>query len=177
MTYLLRDAVPADLEHVTEIYRDSVENGVASYELTPPSLGEMAERFSALTNLNYPYIVAEAPDGGVLGYAYAGAYRSRPAYRWTVEDSVYLAPAARGQGVGRALLGDLVNRCTVLGFRQMVAVIGGGHEPSIRMHEALGFTHTGVLKATGYKHGLWLDTVMMQLPLGGGSAEAPDGQI
>ena len=176
MDYLLRHAEPADLEHVTEIYRDSVENGVASYELTPPSLTEMAERYSALTNLNYPYVVAEASDGAIVGYAYAGAYRSRPAYRWTVEDSVYLAPHARGRGIGRALLGDLVHRCTALGFRQMVAVIGGGHEPSIRMHEAIGFTHSGVLKATGYKHGNWLDTVMMQLQLGDGSGQQPNSQ-
>jgi phosphinothricin acetyltransferase len=174
MTILLRDALHTDLETITEIYRDSVENGVASYELTPPILAEMTRRFRMLTGVGYPYIVAEAEDGVLLGYAYAGAYRTRPAYRWTVEDSIYLPPQSRGRGVGKALLGELIERCTVLGFRQMLAVIGGAHPASVNLHRAMGFALTGTIKATGFKHGSWLDTVIMQLELGEGSAADPD---
>lgn len=177
MSYLLRDAGVSDLGAITDIYRHAVETGAASYELTPPSLSEMTDRFSALTGKNYPYIVAESNDGALLGYAYAGPYRPRPAYRWTVEDSIYLAPSAQRQGVGRALLTDLINRCTVLGFRQMVAVIGGSEPASVRLHEALGFTMVGTIQGTGHKHGRWLDTVLMQLALGDGKETAPDPKV
>ena len=177
MTHLLRDADASDLGAVTDIYCDAVENGVASYELKPPSISEMADRFAALTEKNYPYIVAESEYGRLLGYAYAGPYRPRPAYRWTVEDSIYLAPSAQRRGVGRALLSDLINRSTVLGFRQMVAVIGGSEPASVRLHETLGFALVGTIRATGHKHGRWLDTVLMQLELGDGNTTAPDSDV
>ncbi|ASY58555.1 MULTISPECIES: GNAT family N-acetyltransferase [Sinorhizobium] len=173
MTFTLRDAVAADLPAITEIYRESVLNGVATYEVTPPSEAEMALRFSTITGSGYPYIVAADEQGSVLGYAYASAFRTRTAYRFLVEDSIYLAPESRGQGIGRALLEELVKRCTALGFRQMVAVIGGAHPSSIAVHRAVGFEHQGTMKATGFKHGRWLDTAIMQLPLGEGTDTLP----
>ena len=174
MTFLLRDALLTDLPAITAIYCESVETGVASYELSPPTLAEMTDRFTALTDRGFPYIAAESAEGELLGYAYAGPYRTRPAYRWMVEDSIYLAPHQRGKGIGGALLGDLINRCTALGFRQMVAVIGGAHPPSVILHERLGFTNVGTLRATGFKHGRWLDTTLLQLALGEGDAADPD---
>ena len=170
---MLRDAQPADLPTIAAIYAESVENGVASYELVPPSLGEMTNRFEAITGQGYPYVVAEEA-GRIVGYAYASAFRTRPAYRWLVEDSVYLPPEARGRGLGRMLLHELVRRCTDLGFRQMLAVIGGAHPASVAVHRAAGFTECGRMSATGYKHGRWLDTVLMQLSLGSGAATDPD---
>ncbi|MDF1778928.1 MAG: GNAT family N-acetyltransferase [Rhizobiaceae bacterium] len=174
MTHRLRDAHFDDLDAITGIYREAVENGVSSYELTPPSLAEMTRRFEDLTAQNYPYIVAEDHAGQVLGYAYAGAYRARPAYRWTVEDSIYLAPQARGMGLGKKLLSELVQRCTSLEFRQLIAVIGGAHPASVQVHRALGFELTGTMRATGFKHGRWLDTTIMQLSLGEGSTSDPE---
>ncbi|MBU1316134.1 MAG: GNAT family N-acetyltransferase [Alphaproteobacteria bacterium] len=174
MSFSLRDARLSDLAAITAIYADSVTNGTASYEMTPPDEAEMQERFLAITSRGYPYIAAEGHDGAFLGYAYASAFRTRPAYRWLVEDSIYLAPAARGQGIGRALLAELVDRCTTLGFRQMVAVIGGASPASIALHHAHGFELSGTLKGTGFKHGRWLDTVMMQRRLGDGNTSDPD---
>ncbi len=173
MTFLLRDALVSDLQAITEIYRDSVENGVASFELTSPTLAEMTDRFTALTGRSFPYIVAESETGGLLGYAYAGPYRTRPAYRWTVEDSIYLAPGQRGKGVGRALLSDLIHRCTALGFRQMVAIISDALPASVALHERLGFVEIGNIQAIGFKNGRWLDTTIMQLALGDGSNTDP----
>jgi phosphinothricin acetyltransferase len=173
MTFKLRDAVAADLPAITEIYRESVLNGVATYEVTPPSEAEMALRFSTITGNGYPYIAAVDERGAVLGYAYGSAFRTRTAYRFLVEDSIYLAPEARGKGMGRALLEELIRRCTALGFRQMVAVIGGAHPSSIALHRALGFEYQGLMKATGYKHGRWLDTAIMQRPLGEGTETDP----
>lgn len=173
MTLLLRPAHLSDLEAITDIYRDSVENGVASYELTPPTLEEMFGRFKALTDGGYPYVVAEDETGLLLGYAYAGAYRTRPAYRWTVEDSIYLSPLSRGRGIGKLLLGNLIEQCTEMGFRQMIAVIGGAHPASVHLHRALGFSHCGTIEGSGYKHGRWLDTAIMQLALGAGRTRAP----
>ena len=173
MNYLIRTADACDLPAITEIYRESVLHGVASYEIEPPSLAEMGTRFAAITANGYPYIVAADPAGQIVGYAYASAFRTRPAYRWLVEDSIYLAPKARGHGLGRALLAELVERCTALGFRQMVAVIGGAHPASIAVHRAAGFEHGGLMKATGFKHGRWLDTVIMQLALGEGASSDP----
>jgi len=174
MDLSIRDASPQDLEIITEIYRESVLNGVATYELTPPGLDEMRDRYSALVGQGYPYVVAEDASETVVGYAYAGAYRTRPAYRWMVEDSIYLPPEARGKGVGRALLGTLVERCTELGFRQMIAVIGGASQASVALHHAMGFELIGTMKATGFKHGRWLDTTLMQTPLGEGQSTDPD---
>jgi Sortase and related acyltransferases len=170
---LIRTATEADIPSITAIYGESVETGVASYELVAPTEDEMRRRFAAITADAYPYLAAEA-DGRLLGYAYASAFRTRPAYRWLVEDSIYLAPDARGRGIGSALLAELVSRCAALGFRQMIAVIGGAHPASVALHEKAGFAHAGRLAGTGYKHGRWLDTVLMQKALGEGTASDPD---
>lgn len=171
----LRKVVPGDLPAITEIYADAVINGTSTYELDPPDLAEMRARHDALTEQGYPYIIAE-DAGGLLGYAYAGPFRARPAYRFIVEDSIYLAPEAQGRGVGRALLLELIAESTRLGFRQLVAVIGDGNpgSASVKLHERLGFDHCGVLKGSGYKHGRWLDTVFMQLSMNGGNERDPD---
>ena len=174
MTIQIRDAYSADLPAITEIYRDSVLHGVASYEIKAPDLNEMTTRFEAIRGQGYPYIAAEDEAGTLLGYAYASAFRTRPAYRWLVEDSIYLSPHARGQGIGKALLRELLARCNALGFRQMVAVIGGASPASVALHASLGFTMTGTLKGTGFKHGQWLDTAIMQIELGEGTATNPD---
>jgi phosphinothricin acetyltransferase len=174
MTFSLRDALPSDLPAITEIYRESVLNGVASYEITPPEETEMTARFQAIKSKGYPYIVAQDDQGVLLGYAYASAFRTRPAYRWLVEDSIYLAPAAQGRGLGKALLKELLVRCEKLGFRQMVAVIGGASPASVGLHQSLGFELTGTLRGTGFKHDRWLDTAIMQIALGGGNGTAPD---
>jgi phosphinothricin acetyltransferase len=172
----LRDATRADLPAITEIYAHAVKNGTASYELGPPTLAEMGERFAALEKGGYPYIVAEDGDGSLLGYAYAGPFRPRPAYRFIVENSIYIAPSLQGRGIGRLLLSGLVERCAVLGFRQMIAVIGDGRadSASVRLHEKMGFRHAGRLEGSGYKFGRWLDTVFMQLPMNGGTSGPPD---
>lgn len=171
----IRAALEGDLDRITEIYADAVRHGTASYELEPPSRAEMGARFDSLTSGGFPYLVAEK-DGGLLGYAYAGAFRPRPAYRFIVEDSVYIAPDAKGQGVGLLLMQALIEACRVAGFRQIIAVIGDGHadSASVRLHEKLGFRHSGRLEGSGYKHGRWLDTVFMQLPLNGGATAPPD---
>ncbi|WP_420407816.1 GNAT family N-acetyltransferase [Hoeflea sp.] len=170
----IRDASNFDLPAITRIYADSVLNGVASYELVAPGEAKMAERMKAIISAGYPYIAAEGDDGKLLGYAYASAFRTRPAYRWLVEDSIYLAPEARGKGVGSALLEVLVARCETLGFRQMVAVIGGGHPASIALHHKAGFSSAGMIRGSGHKHGRWLDTVFMQRQLGEGTGSDPD---
>ncbi len=172
--FTIRDARAEDVPFLTAIYAESVVNDTATYELTPPGEPEMGARFSAITGNGYPYLVAEDADGNIVGYAYASAFRGRPAYNWLVEDSIYLAPQARGKGIGKALLVALLSRCTELGFRQMTAVIGGTSAASIALHSSLGFEHCGVLKASGFKHGKWLDTIFMQLALGEGAETMPD---
>lgn len=171
----IRSAEEDDLDAITAIYADAVLHGTASYELEPPSREEMELRFAALRDPGYPYLVAMR-DGSILGFAYAGPFRQRPAYRFIVEDSIYVAPEAKGQGIGSLLLERLVAETEALGFRQIVAVIGDGspQSASVRLHERLGFRHSGVLEGSGYKHGRWLDTVFMQLALNGGSAVSPD---
>ena len=171
----IRAAITTDLDRITEIYADAVTHGTASYELEPPNRAEMGSRFDSLTSGGFPYLVAEK-DGAVLGYAYAGPFRPRPAYRFVVEDSVYVAPNAKGQGIGRLLMQGLIDAAEVAGFRQIIAVIGDGHadSASVRLHEKLGFRHSGRLEGSGYKHGRWLDTVFMQLSLNGGAALPPD---
>lgn len=165
----------SDLDRITEIYADAVINGTASYELEPPGRAEMGSRFAALTAGDFPCIVAEN-DGQLAGYAYAGPFRPRPAYRFIVEDSIYVAPEAKGRGIGRLLLARLIAEAESRGFRQMIAVIGDGRpdSPSVKLHERLGFRHSGLLEGSGYKHGRWLDTVFMQLPMNGGAQMAPD---
>jgi L-amino acid N-acyltransferase YncA len=174
MPVLLRDILVSDLDQITAIYRESVLNGVASYEIAPPESDEMAARLSAITDKGYPSIAAIDEDGSLLGYAYASAFRTRPAYRWMVEDSIYLAPQARGKGIGKLLLAELIECCTTLGFRQMVAVIGGAHPASIALHAALGFDEIGRMTGSGFKHGGWLDTMLMQRELGDGTGTPAD---
>ncbi|MER8375952.1 GNAT family N-acetyltransferase [Mesorhizobium sp. M1338] len=171
----IRPATAADLDRITEIYADAVAQGTASYELEAPSRAEMGVRFDSLMAGGFPYLVAQK-DGAVLGYAYAGAFRPRPAYRFIVEDSVYIAPEAKGQGVGLKLMQSLIEAVEAAGFRQIIAVIGDGHadSASVRLHEKLGFRHSGRLEGSGYKHGRWLDTVFMQLSLNGGASAPPD---
>ncbi len=173
----VRPARPEDLPRIHEIYAHHVLNGLASFEETPPDLAEMTRRFEATRERGMPYLTAEDTDTKeVLGYAYAGPYRPRPAYRFSVENSVYVAPGLEGRGVGRALLEELIARCTALGLRQMIAVVGdSGHLPSIAFHESLGFTRIGTLRAIGFKFGRWVDSVILQRALGDGG-ETPPGQ-
>jgi phosphinothricin acetyltransferase len=173
----IRPAGDADLARITAIYADAVVHGTATYELEPPDEAEMRTRFETLRAGGFPYLVAEQ-DGVVLGYAYAGPFRARPAYRFIVEDSVYVAPEAKGRGVGRALMKALIEATQALGFRQLVAVIGDGgpESASVRLHEKLGFVHAGRLEGSGYKHGRWLATTFMQLAMNGGADLAPDPQ-
>jgi phosphinothricin acetyltransferase len=153
-----------------------VRYGNASFEIEPPDAAEIARRRDALLAAGYPYLVAQDATGRVVGYSYAGPYRPRPAYRFTVENSVYVAPDCQGQGIGRALLPRLIERCEQAGFRLMVAVIGdSANLASIRLHERSGFRHAGLLPAIGWKHGRWLDSVLMVRPLGPGSGEPPGG--
>ncbi|MBJ6126556.1 GNAT family N-acetyltransferase [Microvirga splendida] len=177
MSFVIRPSLETDIPAITAIYDHAVRHGTASFELDPPTEAEMARRREAILEGGYPYLVAER-GGQILGYAYAGAYRTRPAYRSTVEDSIYVAPDAQGQGVGRALLIALIERCEALDFRLMVAVIGDEESRgSIALHRSLGFEPVGVLKGIGYKHGRWLSTVLMQRPLGRGMAEPPTRPI
>ena len=173
MNLVIRPAKTADIPAITRIYAHAVAHGTASFELTPPDEAEMARRMHDLTGKGFPYLVAEI-DGALAGYAYAGPYRSRPAYRLTVEDSVYIAPDTHRRGIGRALLAALIEAAQAHGFRQMIAVIGDSprQAASIGLHEALGFRHVGILDNVGFKHGRWLDSVLMQRALGeGGKTE------
>jgi L-amino acid N-acyltransferase YncA len=173
MSLVIRSSGEDDLPAMTAIYAHAVRFGTASFELEPPDLEEMARRRGALLAGGLPYLVAEA-EGEVAGYAYAGPYRPRPAYRHTLEDSVYVAPDRQGRGVGRALLGALIAACEVDGYRQMVAVIGDtASTGSIALHRSLGFRDVGIVTAVGYKHGRWLDGVLMQRALGPGASEPP----
>jgi phosphinothricin acetyltransferase len=170
----VRPVRETDISAIAAIYAHAVRHGMASFEVDPPDETEMTRRMRAIVDAGYPYIVAEK-DGQVLGYAYAGAYRPRPAYRNSVENSVYVSPAAHRLGVGRALLAELVAIAERLGFRQMIAVIGdSGNAGSIGLHRALGFTFCGTIHSVGYKHGRWLDSVIMQRALGPGDTTPPD---
>ncbi len=169
----LRPATPADISAITAIYAHAVRYGTASFELEPPDEAEMARRQRALLDGGFPYLAAER-SGELIGYAYAGAYRPRPAYRFSVEDSVYVHPDAQGDGVGRALLAALIEAATERGFRQMIAVIGDSAQaPSIALHRALGFDDIGTIRNVGFKFGRWLDTVLMQRSLGEGARTMP----
>ncbi len=175
MPVAIRPARLADLAAISEIYAESVLNGIGTYEIDPPDIDEMTARFQAITRDGFPYIVAEDDETrAVLGYAYASPFRTRAAYQWLCENSVYVAPHARGRNIGRLLLDELIARTTSLGFRQMVAVIGGANPASVALHRAAGFAPSGVMKASGFKHGQWLDTVLMQLALGEGKTTLPE---
>ncbi len=169
----VRAAALSDIPAIAAIYRVAVLQGTASFELDPPDEAEMRRRFEAIVGAGYPYLVAEI-DNRVAGYAYASAYRTRPGYRFTVEDSIYIAPDAQNKGIGRALLERLVSICTDKGYRLMLAVIGdSANTGSIRLHRGLGFTFAGTIHSVGYKFNRWLDSVTMELPLGEGDSSAP----
>jgi phosphinothricin acetyltransferase len=171
---IVRDATPADLPIIQSIYAHHVLTGLASFEEVPPDAAEIERRYREIVARGLPYVVAET-DGRVGGYAYAGPYRTRPAYRYTVEDSVYVAPDAAGRGLGRAALAEVIQRATERGCRQMIAIIGdSGNHPSLRLHEKLGFRHAAILQAVGFKFGRWVDTVLMQLSLGAGDSHLPE---
>ncbi|KPX94992.1 Phosphinothricin N-acetyltransferase [Pseudomonas syringae pv. actinidiae] len=172
-TFILRDACDQDMPAVQAIYADHVLHGISSFELDPPSVAELLQRRAQVLVNGLPYLVAELA-GEVVGYGYATPYRPRPAYRFTVEDSVYIRDGMGGRGIGLALLGELVQRCEQGGWRQMVAVIGNSENiASLRLHERLGFRRVGVFESVGFKHGRWVDTVLMQRMLGDGSGSAP----
>lgn len=170
----IRDSQDDDLAAIADIYRPAVLHGLASFETEPPDIAEMARRRAAVLQGGYPYLVAETAEGVVAGYAYAGPYRARPAYRFSAENSIYVAPECQGRGVGRALLGALLARCEAAGLRLMVAVIGdSANVASIGLHESCGFQRAGLLPAVGWKHGRWVDSVLMVRPLGPGAAAPP----
>ena len=169
----IRPAEPRDVAAITRIYDHAVRHGTASFELAPPDEAEMARRQKELFAGGFPYIVAEQATA-VVGYAYAGPYRARPAYRWTIEDSIYVDPALHGRGNGRALLERLIAEAERSGFRQMLAVIGdSANAGSIELHRALGFRMVGTFDNVGFKFGRWLDSVLMQRALGKGAETVP----
>lgn len=171
---LIRPSTAGDLPAIVSIYGHAVAHGTGTFELEAPDLAEMSRRRDDVLAKGLPWLVAQDGDGRVLGYAYANHFRPRRAYRFCLEDSIYLAEAARGRGVGRALLVELLARCEALGARQMLAVIGdAANAGSIGVHRSCGFEHGGVLKAAGWKFGRWLDVVIMQKTLGDGAATAP----
>ena len=174
----VRDVREADMPRIHAIYVHHVRTGLGSFEETPPDLTEMIRRRDDIVARRLPYVVAEADDpaipDGIAGYAYAGPYRPRSAYRYSVEDSIYVAAEAQRRGVGRLLLDELVTRCTALGYRQMIAVIGdSANHGSIGVHEAAGFKQVALLPAIGLKFGRWVDSVIMQRPLGEGQTTLP----
>lgn len=169
----VRPAAEADLPAVQRIYAHHVLHGLASFEEEPPGVEEMLRRYRDVTGRGMPYLVAEV-DGQVAGYCYAAPFRARIGYRFTLEDSVYVAHSRAGQGIGRALLAELLARCDAGPWRQMIAVIGdSGNTASIRLHEALGFRHAGTLHSVGFKLGRWVDSVYMQRSLGAGDGTLP----
>ncbi|MDB5502242.1 MAG: GCN5-related N-acetyltransferase [Tardiphaga sp.] len=170
----IRPAGPADLPAITAIYGEAVQFGTATFELIPPDLPEMTRRFGELTSAGFPWLVGLL-DGRVVGYAYASLYRTRPAYRFTVENAIYLAPESHRRGIGTRLLQRLIDDCETLGFRQIIAVIGdSANAGSIGVHTKAGFQMIGLHPDVGYKFGRWLDIVMMQRALGGGGRTLPD---
>jgi L-amino acid N-acyltransferase YncA len=170
---MIRDCRPSDLEAVRELYALEVLEGTASFEIEPPDLADMTARWQAVVADGLPYLVAEV-DGRLAGFAYASRYRPRPGYRHTCEDSVYVARWSRRQGVGRALLDRVLQGATAQGMRQMIAIVGdSAHLASIALHRRAGFHTVGVLENVGLKFGRWLDTVILQRPLGEGAASIP----
>ncbi|MBL8672303.1 MAG: N-acetyltransferase [Alphaproteobacteria bacterium] len=171
---VVRDCAPGDIPAIQAIYAPHVLQGFASFEELPPDAAAMAQRRDEVIGRGLPFLVAEE-RGKVMAYAYAGPFRLRSAYRYTVEDSIYVARDALGRGIGRTLLAELVARCTSLGLRQMIAVTGTlGASASVRMHERLGFRAIGVLPQIGWKRGQWLDATLLQLTLGPGGSRPPD---
>jgi L-amino acid N-acyltransferase YncA len=173
---LIRPSTAADVTSISHIYAYHVMQGTATFEITPPTAEEMARRRDAILEEGLPYLVAES-GGVVAGYAYTGLYRPRPAYRYTVEDSIYLHPDYLRKGIGKQLLAELIRQCELGRWRQMIAVIGdSANTASIRVHENAGFFHAGTFQSVGWKFGRWLDTVLMQRPLGAGD-QLPAGTV
>jgi len=169
----IRSAEPRDVAAIARIYAHAVLHGTATFEIEPPDEAEMARRMQALLSKSFPYLVAER-DGAVSGYAYAGPYRDRRAYDWSVEDTVYVAPEFHRRGIGRLLLTRLIAEAEPRGFRQMIGVIGdSANTASVGVHAAVGFRLIGTFQAVGFKFGRWLDTVLMQRPLGEGDSTTP----
>jgi L-amino acid N-acyltransferase YncA len=169
----VRPATPDDIEAIQAIYAHHVLKGLASFEEEPPSAAELRRRYEAVAAQRLPYLVAEF-GGIVAGYAYCSLYRSRSAYRYSLEDSVYVRPDAQGRGIGKTLLGELIRRAEALGYRQMIAVIGdSANVASIGLHESEGFVRAGTLRSVGFKFGRWVDSVIMQRPLGSGDSAPP----
>ena len=175
---LVRPAAAPDLPAIHAIYAHHVLHGLASFEEVPPPLEEMRRRFEDVTRSGLPYLVAESTGenqaGEVLGYGYCTLYRTRSAYRYTLEDSIYVKEGSQRKGIGKAVLAELIERCTALKYRQIIAVIGdSANAASIAVHASLGFVRAGNLRSTGYKFGRWVDSVLMQLPLGEGDGTKP----
>ena len=169
----IRDAREDDCTAIQAIYSEHVLHGLASWEEIPPEVAEIGDRMKNLKKAGYPYRVVEL-NGEVKGFAYASSYRPRPAYRHTVENSIYVASSCTRMGLGGTLLGDLIKQCTIRGYRQMVAVIGDSENvPSIKLHAAHGFVHCGTLRSLGFKHGKWLNQVLMQQSLGKSDTTPP----
>ena len=169
----IRPAGPSDIPAITRIYADAVRHGTASFEIEPPDEAEMARRMAALLTKSYPYLVAEG-EGAMAGYAYAGPYRDRRAYDWCIEDTVYVAPEFHRKGIGGLLLTRLIAESERRGFRQMLGVIGdSANTASVAVHAAVGFHLIGTFQSIGFKHGRWLDTVLMQRPLGATDTTLP----
>ena len=173
----IRDATEADVAAILAIYSYYVTRSAASFEEVPPSIADMTARWTQITGRGLPYLVAEE-KGEILGYTYAGPFRQRSAYRYTVEDSIYVAPFVVRRGIGGVLLSALIQRCTDLGYRQMIAVIGdSANQGSIALHRANGFGQEGVLRGVGLKFGRWVDVVIMHRTLGGDDRPLPDGGV
>lgn len=171
---LIRPSRDGDLDAITAIYAHHVLHGTGTFEIDPPSRSDMTARRTEVLSRNLPWLVAEQ-DGKVLGFAYANWFKPRPAYRFSAEDSVYVAEAARGSGIGRALLLALMEQAEAAGVRQLMAVVGdSANTGSIKLHQSLGFEHIGLMRSVGWKHGAWRDIVLMQRPLGSGDAQSPE---
>ena len=169
----VRPATPDDLPAVQSIYAHHVQRGLASFEEAPPPTEELRRRHAEVTDRGLPWLVADF-GGVVAGYGYCAPYRARSAYRYALEDSVYVREDCHGRGVGAALLEALIERCTALGYRQLVAVIGdSAHAASINLHASCGFLRVGTLRSVGFKLGRWVDSVLMQRPLGPGDGSPP----
>jgi L-amino acid N-acyltransferase YncA len=169
----VRPALEGDLPAIQAIYAHHVREGLASFEEEPPSLDEMRRRYREITAARFPYIAADF-GGSLAGYGYCSLYRTRSAYRFAVEDSVYVRPDALGKGVGRRILAELIERCEGMGYRQIIAVIGdSANAASIGLHASLGFLRVGTLRSVGFKHGRWVDSVFMQRPLATGDGTPP----
>jgi len=170
----VRPATPEDLPAIHAIYAHHVRKGLASFEEEPPSLEELRRRYDEIAVRGQPYLVADF-GGTIAGYGYCSFYRSRSAYRYALEDSVYVRPDVEGRGVGTALLSELIRRCEALGYRQLIAIIGdSAHAASIALHASQGFQRVGTLRSVGFKFGRWVDSVIMQRPLGSGDGTRPE---